>query len=174
MWKITGHMHRVWDGAGGVTRGRTYLHPHFLTKPSAARHRILNRAMSTTCIFFNWRIIALECCVGFCHTKMWTSHKRVCVCVCVPSLSNLPPTPSSHPSRLSQSMTLSFLHHIANFHWLSVSHMVMFMFQCYFLSLSYPLLPPLCPQVFALCLHLYYCPAHWFISATFLDPIYMC
>ena len=24
---------------------------------------------------FNWRIIALECCVGFCHTITWTSRE---------------------------------------------------------------------------------------------------
>ena len=23
---------------------------------------------------FNWRIIALQCCVGFCHTSAWISH----------------------------------------------------------------------------------------------------
>ena len=33
------------------------------------------------------------------------------------------------------------------------------MFQCYILNLSHPLLPPLCPQVCSLCLHLYSCPA---------------
>ena len=36
------------------------------------------------------------------------------------------------------------------------------------------LLPPLCPQVSSLCLHLYFCPANRFISTIFLDSIYMC
>ena len=39
--------------------------------------------------FFNWKIIALQSCVGFCHTT-WISHKYMCiytymhkyVCVC--------------------------------------------------------------------------------------------
>ena len=40
--------------------------------------------------------------VGFCHTSTWISHRYTYV----PSLLNLPPTPS-HPSRLSQSPSLS-------------------------------------------------------------------
>ena len=27
--------------------------------------------------FLNWRIIALQCCVRFCHTIMWISHKYI-------------------------------------------------------------------------------------------------
>ena len=40
--------------------------------------------------FFNWGIIAVQCCVGFCHTA-WISHK----CTYSPSLLSLLPTP--HP-----------------------------------------------------------------------------
>ena len=29
--------------------------------------------------FFSWRVIALECCVGFCHTSTWISH--ICICL---------------------------------------------------------------------------------------------
>ena len=49
---------------------------------------------------FNWRIIVLQYCVGFCHTSVWISHRYTHV----PFLLNLPPTfhPIS-PPRLSQS-----------------------------------------------------------------------
>ena len=47
---------------------------------------------------FNWRIIALQCCVGFCHTSTWISHRCVCVCVFLPSRTSLPPPSLSHPS----------------------------------------------------------------------------
>jgi len=43
-------------------------------------------------IFFNWRIIALQCCVGFSHTSAWISHGYTYV----PSLLKFPPT--SHPT----------------------------------------------------------------------------
>ena len=42
--------------------------------------------------FFNWRIIALQCYVGFCHTAVWFSHKYTYV----PSLLNLFPILLSH------------------------------------------------------------------------------
>ena len=54
---------------------------------------------------------------------------------------------------------------------LSVS---MYMFPCYCLHSSHPLLPLLCPQVCSLCLHLYSCPANRFISTISLDSIHMC
>ena len=43
--------------------------------------------------FFNWRIIALQCNVGFCHTLTWISHKYTYI----PSLLNLPSNPALRP-----------------------------------------------------------------------------
>ena len=71
--------------------------------------------------FFNWRIIALENFVVFCHTSTRISHR----CTHVPSFPNLPPTSLHIPPFLSQSSCLSSLSHIANSHWLFILHMVM-------------------------------------------------
>ena len=46
--------------------------------------------------FFNWRIIAFQYRVGFCHTATWVGRKYTYV----PSLLNLPPTPKPHPLSL--------------------------------------------------------------------------
>ena len=43
-------------------------------------------------IYFNWRLITLQYCSGFCHTLTWISHG----CTCVPQAeppSHLPPHP---------------------------------------------------------------------------------
>ena len=41
----------------------------------------------------NWRTSALQCCVDFCHTSTWISHRYTFV----PSLLNLPPTSNPIP-----------------------------------------------------------------------------
>ena len=65
-----------------------------------------------------------------------------------PSGSSLPPPTPFHHFRLLQSPGLSSVSHTANSHWLSILHMVVYMFPCYFLPSSHPLLPP------AACAHL--------------------
>ena len=44
--------------------------------------------------FFNWKIIGLQCCAGFCHTAMQIRHRYTYM----PSLLNLPPTLSTIPA----------------------------------------------------------------------------
>ena len=118
---------------------------------------------------FNWRITALQYCIGFCHTSVWISYRYTYA----PSLWKLPP--SSHPILSPCWHRASIWAHWArttNFHWLSILRMVS-MFLCYSLHLSHPLLPNLCPQVCSLCLCLHFCPANRSISSIFLDSIYM-
>ena len=103
-----------------------------VTKPGAMRRVFFFVS------FLNWRIIALQCCDGFCHTSTWFSHRYI---YAPPSWTSLPLPIPSHPSRLSQSTRFSSLCHTANSHWLSILHMVMYMFQCYSLYSSHPLLP---------------------------------
>ena len=69
----------------------------------------------TLFLFINWRIIALECCVGFCHTTMRISH------ISPPSWTSLP---ANSPPRSSQSTELNSLYYTVTSHWLSISHTV--------------------------------------------------
>ena len=81
--------------------------------------------------FFSWRIIALQCCAGFC-VKQGGSVIIMCIC--------------PHPSRSARS-SRQLLMFYSGFHELSVSHIIVYKCQRYFLSSSHPLLPQLCPQV---------------------------
>ena len=90
-------------------------------------------------IYFNWRIITLQYCGGFCHTLTWISHRYTCV----PNLE----TPSQllpHPILLgcSSAPALSALFHASNLDWSFISQMVIYMFQCYSLKSSHPRLLP--------------------------------
>ena len=100
---------------------------------------------------FNRRLITLQYCSGFCHTFTWISHG----CTCVPHLeapSHLPPhpIPLGHPS----APALSTLPHASNLDWRSVSHMIIYMFQCYSLKSSVTRLLPQSPKVCSLHLSL--------------------
>ena len=90
-------------------------------------------------IYFNWRLITSQYCSGFCHTLTWISHG----CACVPhpeppSHISPHPIPLGHPS----APALSTLSHASNLDWRSVSHMIIYMFQCYSLRSSHPHLLP--------------------------------
>ena len=75
---------------------------------------------------------------------------------------SLPLSPSSHCSRLSQNRGFE-LPVSANSHWLSISHMVIYMFQWYSPSLSHPVLPLPRPQSVAFVRQAYSLPLshHW-------------
>ena len=121
-------------------------------------------------IYFNWRLITLQYCAGFCHTFTWSSHG----CTCVPHpdpLSLLPPhhIPQGHLSAAA----LSTLPHVSNLHWRSISHVIIYMFQCYSLKSSHPRLLPQSPTVCSLPLCLFCCLTYRVIVTIFLNSTYM-
>ena len=46
-------------------------------------------------IYFNWRLIILQYCGGFCRISVWISHGHTCI---PPSWTPLPPPSPTHPS----------------------------------------------------------------------------
>ena len=121
-------------------------------------------------IFFNWRLITLQYCGSFCHTLTWISHG--CTSVSHPEPpSHLPPhpIPQGHPS----APALGTLSHASNLDWQSVSHMIIYMFQCYSLKSSHPHLLTQSPKVWSIHLCLFCYLAYRVIVTIFLNSIYM-
>ena len=87
-------------------------------------------------------------------------------------LSHLPP--QSIPQSFPSVPALSALFHASNWHWSSISYMVMYMFPCYSLKSSHPCLLPQSPKVCSLYLCLFCCLAYRVIVTIFLNSIYMC
>ena len=58
--------------------------------------------------------------------------------MCSPSRSPLPPPSPSHPSGSSQCTSPEHLSHASNLDWLSVSHLIVYLFQCCSLRSSHP------------------------------------
>ena len=85
-------------------------------------------------------------------------------------------TPPSHPIPLGcpRALALGALLQASNLHWSSISHMVMYMFQCYSLKSAHSLLLPLSTKVCSLHLCLLCGPACRITGTIFLSSIYIC
>ena len=118
---------------------------------------------------FNWRTIALQYCVGFCHTSKHESP--IGIHMSPPSWTSLPSPTPSHPSSLLQSPALSSLRHAADAHRVSVLSMVV----CVFPGYSVHCLPHAhtMSMICSLCLHLHCCPPSRFMSTSHLFHIYV-
>ena len=86
---------------------------------------------------------------------------------------NPPPSPT-HPLGFPRPLALSALFHASNLHWLSILHMVIYMFQCYSVKSSHPRLLPQSPKFCSLHLSLFCCLMYRVIITIFINSIYMC
>ena len=113
-----------------------------------------------------WRINALKYCVSFYCITMWISYNYTHIPSPGASLS-----PTSHLSMSSteKNWPTCVIEQLP----LAVSHMIVYIFHCFFPCSSHPLLPPLRPRVCCLCVSLYSWPADMFFSTIFLGFIYM-
>ena len=121
-------------------------------------------------IYFNWRLIALQYCGGFCYPFMWISHG----CTCVPHPdppSYLPPHPI--PQGHASAPALSTLSHALSLDWQSISYMIIYMYQCYSLKSSHPCFLPQSPKVCSLHLYILCYLACRVIVTIFLNSIYI-
>ena len=104
-------------------------------------------------IYFNWRIITLQYCDGFCHTSNM-NQPQVYTCPHHPEPpSHLPPY--CFHLGCSRAPALGALFHASNLHWSHILHMVMYTFQCHSLNSFHPCLLPLSPKVCSLYLCLF-------------------
>ena len=122
-------------------------------------------------IIFNWKITALQYCVGFCQKSTWISHRYTYV----PSLLNLPPTSLPIPPlKVVTEMWFEFPESYSKF---LLATYFTYGNTCFHVTFSiHPSLSFLClpsPLVCSLCFYLHCCPANKFISIIFLDSIYM-
>ena len=107
-------------------------------------------------IYFNWRLVTSVLWWVW-HTLTWISHG----CTCVPPSLNLTPISLPIPSLCCRrAPALSALLHASNLHWLSILHMVIYMFQCSSLILSHPWPLAHSPKVCSLHLCLFCCLAY--------------
>ena len=122
----------------------------------------------TAATLSNWRITAYNIVLVLPYINM-NQHWYTC---------SLPPESPSHlplhpiPLNYHRALGLSSLSCTRNSPWLSLLHMVMYMFQCCSLNSSHPLLPKLCSGVCSLCLHLHCFSANKFISTIVLIYVY--
>ena len=117
-------------------------------------------------IYFNWRLITLQYCIGFAihHHESTTGVHGF------PILNPPPCTiPLGHPSAPAPSI----LYPASNLDWWFVSYMILYMFQCHSPKWSHPLPLPQSPKDCSIHLCLFCCLTYRVIVTIFLNSIYV-
>ena len=119
--------------------------------------------------FISWKLITLQYCSGF--VIYW--YESALDIHVFPIPIPLPPSSPHDPSGSFQCTRSKHLSHASNLGWWSVSHLIVYLFQCYFLRTSHPRLLPQSPKVCSIHLCLFFCLAYRVIVTIFLNSMYM-
>ena len=120
-------------------------------------------------IYFNWRLITLQYCGGF--VTHW--HESATGVHEFPILNPLPLPPHPIPLGHNSAPAPSILHHASNLDWRSISHMIIYMFQCHSPKSPHACPLPPTPKDCSLHLCLFCCLSYRVIVTIFLNSIYM-
>ena len=123
--------------------------------------------------FFLIYLFSLEANYNIVVVLSYIDMNQPWVYMCSPSWTPFPPPSPSHPSGSSQCTSPEHVSHASNLDWRSVSHMIIYMFQCYSVKSSHPHPLPQSPKDCSIHLCLFFCFAYRFIVIIFLNSIYM-
>ena len=130
-----------------------------------------NNFLKNKFIYFNWRLITLQYCIGF----VINQHESATGEHMFPIL-NLPPSlfpphtiPLGHPSAPGPII----LYHASNLDWCIISHMILYMFQCHSPKSSHPCPLPQSPKDSSIHLCFFCWLAYRVIVTIVLNSIYM-
>ena len=131
---------------------------------------VFNYFLKFKFIYFNWRLITLQYCIGF-AIHQHESATGVHVFPILNSPSHLPPhtIPLGHP----RAPAPSILYPASNLDWRFVTYMILYMFQCHSPKSSHPLPLPQSPKDCSIHLFLFCCLTYRVIVTIFLNSIYM-
>ena len=118
-------------------------------------------------IYFNWRFITLQYCIG----SATHQHESATGIHMFPILNTPPHTiPLGHPSAPAPSI----LYPALNLDWRFISYMILYMFKCNSPKSSHPLSLPQSAKDYSIHLCLFCCLVYRVIIVIFLNSIYMC
>ena len=123
-------------------------------------------------IYFNWRLITLQYCIGFAiHQHESATGIHTFPILSPPPSSLLPPhtIPLGRPSAPAPSIQ----YHALNLDWRFISYMILYMFQCHSPKSSHPLLLPQSPKDCSIHLYLFCCLTYRVIITIFLNSVIM-
>ena len=156
-----------WGSVSCILIQSSFIYMKHLLRSFCAIHRFIWTRRVTLYLFLLYNIV---------FVLPYIDMNLLRVYLCSPSWIPFPTSIPSHPIPLGHASApaLSNLSHAYNQDWQSVSHMIIYTFQCYSLRSSHPHHLPQSPKNCSIHLCLFCCLAYRVVVTIFLNSVYMC